>query len=150
MEGLQVETSLFEGQRYRSTRKVHLPRRRNVERFCYFKIHGRIRGLLALTNLYDTIIFTISNCVTLCVKEKRRKGTETVKKNKNPARVGASGYRGKEAQWENEVDSGATIKGHHISSKRARHYIFARRKRDSSGAYIISPQTEPIADEIVR
>lgn len=84
------------------------------------------------------------------VKELRRKGREAANKNKNNPRLGPSGYRGNESKWDEEATSGVTIKGHNISSKRARNFLYARRKRNSSGQLVITPETEPLADKIVR
>ncbi|KAL4585211.1 hypothetical protein LXL04_009827 [Taraxacum kok-saghyz] len=83
-------------------------------------------------------------------EEIRRKGSETAKKNKNHARLGSRGYRGMESKWNEEVNSGVTIKGHKIQSKRARFYVFARRKRNQLGQLILTPETEPLADEIIQ
>lgn len=59
-------------------------------------------------------------------------------------------YRGKEVQWDEEVESGLTIKDHNISSKWARYYIFSRIKRDSSGSLIIMLEIKSLEVEFVR
>lgn len=77
------------------------------------------------------------------------KGKEAVKMNKNPAHLGPQGYRGKKPQWDKDIESGVTIKGHHISSEHARDYLFARLNRTPSGEYVIPPEIEPLANEFV-
>ncbi|XP_052624656.1 uncharacterized protein LOC111917613 isoform X2 [Lactuca sativa] len=83
-------------------------------------------------------------------EELRRKGREAANKNKNHPRLGPSGYRGNESKWDEEATSGVTIKGHNISSKRARNFLYARRKRNASGQLVITPETEPLADKIIQ
>ncbi|CAH1414804.1 unnamed protein product [Lactuca virosa] len=82
-------------------------------------------------------------------QEKRKKGKETVKKNKNPAHLGPLGYRGNKARWDKDIELGAKIKGHHISSEQARDFIYARTKRTPSGDYIVAPESEQLADEFI-
>ena len=77
------------------------------------------------------------------------KATASVKMNKNPPRLGPLGYRGNRPRWEKEMESGEMTKVRKISSKRARDYIFARLKRDASGALRVTPQMEPIVDACV-
>ena len=48
------------------------------------------------------------------------------------------------------MESGVLTKAHQISSEQARDYIFARLKRDSSGALILTPDMEPLVDNIVQ
>lgn len=84
------------------------------------------------------------------MKEIRVKATASVMMNKNPPRLGPQGYRGMRPRWEQEMESGVLTKAHHISSERARDYIFARLKRDSSGALIVTPDMEPLVDNIVQ
>ena len=84
------------------------------------------------------------------MKEKRRKARNVVKKNKNPAHLGPRGYRGNKHRWVKDIESGATIKGHHISSEQARDYLFARLKRTPEGQYDIPPEIEPLVDAFVR
>nr|KAJ0221481.1 hypothetical protein LSAT_V11C200058300 [Lactuca sativa] len=74
---------------------------------------------------------------------------ETVKKNKNPAHLGPLGYRGNKARWDKDIELGAKIKGHHISSEQARDFIYARTKRTPSGDYVVVPESEQLADEFV-
>ena len=94
--------------------------------------------------------FTLSNFLIHFVKEKSRKGTETAKKNKNHPHLGPGGYLGMESQWDEEEESGLTIKGHVIQCKRAKRFILARRKRNHLGQLILTPTSEPLADAIVR
>ncbi|CAH1426432.1 unnamed protein product [Lactuca virosa] len=83
-------------------------------------------------------------------KEIRVKATASVMMNKNPSRLGPQGYRGMRPRWEQEMESGVLTKAHQISSERARDYIFARLKCDSSGALIVTPDMEPLVDNIVE
>ncbi|CAI9302872.1 unnamed protein product [Lactuca saligna] len=83
-------------------------------------------------------------------KEIRVKATASVMMNKNPPRLGPQGYRGMRPRWEQEIESGVLTKAHQISSERARDYIFARLKRDSSGALVVTPDMEPLVDNIVE
>ncbi|KAL4554169.1 hypothetical protein LXL04_039706 [Taraxacum kok-saghyz] len=92
----------------------------------------------------------IGGILSSLLAAKRRRGSQTARKNKNHARLGAIGYFGKESQWDEEAASGVTIKGHNIKCKRARNFIFARRKRNRLGQLIITPKTEPIADSIIE
>nr|KAJ0214353.1 hypothetical protein LSAT_V11C400219880 [Lactuca sativa] len=77
-------------------------------------------------------------------QEKRKKGKETVKKNKNPAHLGSLGYRGNKAWWDKDIELGEKIKGHHISN-----FIYAGTKRTPSGDYVVVPESEQLADEFV-
>ncbi|CAH1442725.1 unnamed protein product [Lactuca virosa] len=79
-------------------------------------------------------------------QEKRKKGKETVKKNKNPVHLGPLGYRGNKARWDKDIELGAKIKGHHISSEQARDFIYARTKCTPSGDYIVAPENKPGVD----
>ncbi|KAL4575120.1 hypothetical protein LXL04_021961 [Taraxacum kok-saghyz] len=80
----------------------------------------------------------------------RVKATASVKMNKNPPLLGPLGYRGNRPRWEKEMESGEMTKVRKISSRRARDYIFARLKRDASGALRVTPQIEPIVDALVE
>ncbi|KAL4580605.1 hypothetical protein LXL04_016805 [Taraxacum kok-saghyz] len=104
-----------------------------------------------LIDSWDVVDECEKDQLWLNIKEIRRKGSETAKKkNKNHARLGSSGYRGMESKWNEEVNSGVTIKGHKIQSKQARFYVFAKRKRNHLGQLILTPETEPLADEIIQ
>ncbi|KAL4568429.1 hypothetical protein LXL04_024042 [Taraxacum kok-saghyz] len=81
-----------------------------------------------LVKSWDVVDECDKDQLWLNIKEIRRKGSETAKQNKNHPRLGSSGYRGMESKWDEEVNYGVTIKAHKIQSKRARYFIFARRK----------------------
>lgn len=70
--------------------------------------------------------------------------------NKNPARVGPLGYRGKKAEWEQEMASGQlTPQLYQIKSERSLHYVLGRRSKNELGLNIIPPTIQPIVDKLV-
>ncbi|CAH1422032.1 unnamed protein product [Lactuca virosa] len=70
--------------------------------------------------------------------------------NKNPARVGSLGYKGKKAEWEQKMASGQlTPQFYQIKSECSLHYVMGRRSKNELGSNIIPPTTQPTVDKLV-
>nr|KAJ0222087.1 hypothetical protein LSAT_V11C200066020 [Lactuca sativa] len=69
--------------------------------------------------------------------------------NKNLARVGQLGYRGKKAEWEQEMASGQlTPQLYQIKSECSLHYVMGRRSKNQLGSNIIPPTIQPILHKL--
>ncbi|CAI9271355.1 unnamed protein product [Lactuca saligna] len=69
--------------------------------------------------------------------------------NKNLARVGPLGYRGKKAKWEQEMASGQlTPQLYQIKSECSLHYVMGRWSKNQLGSNIIPPTIQPILDKL--
>lgn len=71
-------------------------------------------------------------------------------KKENYARVGRSGYRGHQEQWEKEKnDPDKHTVYHDISNPATRNYVLGRMKRDKEGKRICPDTNASLMDNIV-